>query len=566
MRKIQQKNACFFLCMSIILIFMLYQCSHKKGTFVDELLTYDLSNRQSPRVEYMISYIASTSPSDIWNDFNDVLKNGKENSRIYKDFKEAEKQKEEKSLWHNKDYFARFITVEKEHRFDFLSVMYNSVYDSAPPFYYYWIHFICSLFPETFSLWYGLIINMVFLMLVCSLLYYLVRKYFGGTKYAFLITLCYAMSIGGIATLTIIRMYAIYTFFILAFLGINLHIAHNGFSFTKKSRTAYILCAVLGFYTQYYFVIFAFFLIGTILIYLFSRKEYRPAIKPYFTSSLAAAILSLVIWPFSIKHIFFDSFGTSTFSNAASRGTFHKIFVYMQILAESLFADQTWLLALLCLVAVAGTAWVVYCFKTQKKEALSSFSILKPFLLIIPVAGYLLLVAVSAPFFADRYIMCIFPIILLGMYHLFRILLSGLTRHAFPILCAFGAFLTIFALIAVPHPYTYSSQAQKNSFVERAENAVCIYISEDNGWMYKSCLDIMAACKKTALLFPEQIDEAPPIPLSPGEYDEVLICIAFSFPQEDTLRKTIEHFGLKDKEITMFSRETDGYACMYLLQ
>jgi len=151
MRKIQQKNACFFLCMSIILIFMLYQCSHKKGTFVDELLTYDLSNRQSPRVEYMISYIASTSPSDIWNDFNDVLKNGKENSRIYKDFKEAEKQKEEKSLWHNKDYFARFITVEKEHRFDFLSVMYNSVYDSAPPFYYYWIHFICSLFPGTFS-------------------------------------------------------------------------------------------------------------------------------------------------------------------------------------------------------------------------------------------------------------------------------------------------------------------------------------------------------------------------------------------------------------------------------
>lgn len=566
MRRIQKKNICFFLCMAIVFLFMLYQCSLKKGTFVDELLTYDLSNRQSPRVEYMVSYITSSSPSAIWNDVNDLLKNGKENSRIYQDFKNTEKQQEELSLWHDQDYFARFITAEKEHRFDFLSVMYNAVYDSAPPFYYYWVHFICSLFPGTFSLWYGLAINILFLMLVCALLYYLAGKYFGGTKYAVLITLSYAMSIGGLATLLIIRMYAIYTFFVLAFLGINLHIAHNGFSFTKKSRTAYILCAVLGFYTQYYFVIFAFFLVGTIMAFLFFQKEYRAKIKPYLISSLAAATLSLVIWPFSIKHIFFDSFGASTFSNAAAGGTLYKMIVYLQILAESLFADRLRLLALLCLLAAAGTVWMVYCWKTKKKEAPSSLSILKPFLLFIPAAGYLLLVAISSPFFADRYIMCIFPVLLLGMYHLFRILLSGLTKHAFPMLCAFGAFLTLFALITVPHPYTYPGQAQKNSFIENAGNAVCIYISENNGWMYKSCLDIMGSCKKTALLFPEQIEEAPPIPLSPGEYDKVLVCIPFSFPQEDILQKTMAHFGLEDKEITMFSRETDGYAYMYLLQ
>ena len=102
-------------------------------------------------------------------------------------------------------------------------------------------------------MWYGLAVNILFLMLTCGLLYYLAKKYFGGTKYAFLIALCYAMSIGGISTLFIIRMYAIYTFFVLAFLGINLHIAHNGFSFTKKSRIAYVLCAVLGFYTPCYF-------------------------------------------------------------------------------------------------------------------------------------------------------------------------------------------------------------------------------------------------------------------------------------------------------------------------
>lgn len=566
MRKIQKNHACFFLCMAIILIFMFHQCSLKKGTFVDELLTYDLSNRQSPRVEYMISYITSNPPSAILHDVNDIFKNGKENSRIYKDFKDAEKQKEENSLWHDKDYFSRFITAEKGHRFDFLSVMYNAVYDSAPPFYYYWVHFICSLFPGTFSLWYGLAVNILFLMLTCGLLYYLAGKYFGGTKYAFLITLCYAMSIGGIGTLLIVRMYAIHTFFTLAFLGINLRIAHNGFSFTKKSRTAYILCAVLGFYTQYYFVIFAALLVGTVIAFLFFRREYRPKIKPYFTTSLAAAVFSLILWPFSVKHIFFDSFGASTFSNAASGNLLHKFTVYLEIAAESLFADRPFLLALLSLSAAAGTAWMFYCFKTEKKGVPSSLSVLNAFLLFLPALGYLFLVAISAPFLADRYIMCIFPILLLGMYSLFRIVLSRLTRHAFSILCIFGALLTAFALITVPHPYKYPDQALKNSFIQNAESAVCIYISEDNGWMYKSCLDIMGACKKTALLLPEQIEEAPPVPLSPGEYDKVLICISRSFPQEETLRKAMEHFGLEDKEITMFSRENDGYADMYLLQ
>ena len=569
MHKIQQKTTYFFLCMVIILIFMLHQCSLKKGTFVDELLTYDLSNRQSPRVEYMVSYITSTSPSAIWNDINDILKNGKENSRIYKNFKEVQKQQTENSLWHDKDYFSRFITAEKGNQFDFLSVMYNAVYDSAPPFYYYWIHFICSLFPGTFSLWYGLTINIIFLMLTCALLYYLADQYFGGTKYAFLITLCYAMSIGGIATLMIIRMYAVYTFFVLAFLGINLHIIYNGFAFTKKSRIAYILCAVLGFYTQYYFVIFAFFLVGTIITFLFFGRKYRSKIKPYVISSLAAAILSLVIWPFSIKHIFFDSFGSSTFSNAASGDFLHKITVYLQIVAKSLFAGRSWLLALLSLSAAFGTIWRLRRSRQNRngeKRMEPSISILKALLLFLPSAGYLFLVAISAPFLADRYIMCIFPVILLGMYYLFRTLLSGFTRHAFPILCSFGAFLTVSALITLPHPYTYPDQAQKNSFIKNAENAVCIYISENNGWMYKSCLDIMGACSKTALLFPEQIEEAPPIPLSPGEYDKVLICIAFPFPQEETLQKTMEHFGLEDKEVTMFSRETDGYANLYLLQ
>lgn len=569
--KIQRRRTVpFLLCMSIILFFMLYQCAQKKGTFVDELLTYDLSNRQSSRVEYILSYLASSSPSAVWNDVNDILQNGKEASRIYRDFKEFEKQSDEASSWHEGAYFAGFITAEEGHRFDFLSVMYNAVYDSAPPFYYFLVHFVCSLFPGSFSLWYGLVINLLFLMLTCALLYHITEKFFGGTKYACLVTLCYALSIGGISTLLIIRMYAVYTFLTLAFLGVNLYIADNDFTFTKKSRLAYILCAVLGFYTQYYFVIYAGFLVGTILVFLFSqknfsRKEYRIKAIAYIAPSLIAAVISLIIWPFSIKHIFMDSFGASTFSNAASGNLFQKFAAYLNILIDSLFAGQPWLFALLCLLLLTG---IVILFRRRRQEpaAQPSLSTLKPFLLFIPALGYLFLVSLSAPFFADRYIMCIFPFLLLGMYDLYAAALTPVTKHAFPVLCAAGAAITVFGLLAVPRNYVYPDKTERYAFMENAENAVCLYVSEDNGWMYKSCLDIMSLCKGTAMLYPEQIRSGSDMPALPDDYDKVLICIANSFDQEDILNALTACYHLENKTITEFSSVNDEYAKMYLIE
>lgn len=555
---IQRKQTIsFFLCMAIILFFMLFQCTQKKGTFVDEQLTYDLSNRQSSRVEFILSWLASSPPSAVWNDISDLLRNGKESSRLYQDFKELEKQDEAASPWREGSYFAGFITAEEGHRFDFLSVMYNAVYDSAPPFYYYIVHFICSLFPGSFSLWYGLIVNLIFLMPACALLYRLAEKYFGGIRYAWLVTLCYAMSSGGISTLLIIRMYAVHTFFTLAFLGIVLHVAENGFTFTKKSRLLYILCAVLGFYTQYYFIIYAGFLVGTILVYLLLHKKYRPKIKSWLTASVTAAVVSLIIWPFSIKHIFMDSFGASTFSTAASGNLFSKFASYFMIIANSLFAGQPLLFALLCLLLVAllitalslGKAWT-----------------LKPFLLFIPALGYLFLVALSAPFLADRYIMCIFPVLLLGMYSLYDKALSAVTKYAFPILCAGGFIITVWGLLAVPKNYTFPEKEERYAFMEHAENASCLYVSEHNGWMYKSCLDIMSKCKSTAILYPEQIYSEAGIPLPPDGCDRLLVCIANSFDQEDILQTITASYHLEDKKMTRFSPVNDEYATMYLFE
>ena len=131
-------------CMAVVFLLLLYFCLQKEGTFLDELLTYDLSNRHSPRVEFIVSHLTHNPPSVLINDLQDILENGKENSRIYKDFKSWEQTGMETSVWHQPTYFASFLEVEKGSRFDFLSVLYNSIYNSSPPLYYHLVHLIVS--------------------------------------------------------------------------------------------------------------------------------------------------------------------------------------------------------------------------------------------------------------------------------------------------------------------------------------------------------------------------------------------------------------------------------------
>lgn len=567
----------FGICMFVILCLFIFFSFHKKGTFVDELLTYDLSNRQSAQVEYMKNYLKDSSFGQIADDISDLLHNGKSNSRIYQDFQVIEAQNAETSVWHDSRYFSDFITVEEGSRFDFLSVMYNSVYDSAPPFYYYLIHFVCSLFPGTFSLWYGLVVNILFLILTCGLLYRLTEKYFGGTKYAILVCLCYALSIGGLSTLLIIRMYAVYTFFVTAFFFINLHIAENGFTFTRKSRICYIICAVLGFYTQYYFVIYAGLLIGTITAFLMMRKATRTKITPYLTTSLTAAFISLILWPFSIKHIFFDSFGAGTLENAASGDFFYKIKEYILVLIKNLFADNFFLFFGLCALCVGGIAIFAYRAKRQGKlhnpslpsttENIPAFSFLKSGMLFLPIAGYFILVAVSAPFISERYIMCIFPLLMMGIFFLLKNILSiKVGKYTFPALCLAGICVTILGLTNVEWNYTYKDRTERAALMTEAEDTICIYVSADNGWQYKSVLDIMAACKKTAIIYPEQTAELALECPSPEEYSRVLICISSAFDQQQILEDIIASCGFQDKTVTPLSAVNDEYAAMYLLE
>ena len=63
--------------------------------------------------------------------------------------------------WISSDVFVDYLTVQEGERFDYASVWYNQKYDDHPPLFYVLLNTVCSFFPNSYSLWYGYIINVL---------------------------------------------------------------------------------------------------------------------------------------------------------------------------------------------------------------------------------------------------------------------------------------------------------------------------------------------------------------------------------------------------------------------
>ncbi len=135
--------------MIIILVFQLFHLVYwdiqKEGYYLDEIWSYGLANG------------------------------------YYEPF--FQEQNDYMNVEHSADYYTRWITTG-EHSFQYDSVYYNQTKDVHPPLFYYALHTICSMFPNTFSKWFGLTINLIFFALTQFILYSISAELFGGGKLA----------------------------------------------------------------------------------------------------------------------------------------------------------------------------------------------------------------------------------------------------------------------------------------------------------------------------------------------------------------------------------------------
>ena len=310
------------------------------------------------------------------------------------------------------EHFVRHATVTDGNLFSRLLTVYaNQASDVHPPLYYLLLNLICSFFPGTYSNWYPFAVNIVFLLLACVMLYRIARR-FGEETLALVSVALYGLSCGFVSTAVLFRMYAVLTFFCCWALSCHLRLQEEGWRASRGTAWQLVLVNVFGFYTQYYFIIYSAFLALVSLICMLARRRGKDALR-YLGLMLLAACASLVIWPFSVYHIFGGYRGAEAFANANFAQFAEHLEEYGAILSGALLGGSRKLA--LALAGLIGAAAVIAALRAGKKNPVAEpkpdvrAALVRWLLVLCPAVGYFLIVMQIAPYQVDRYVMCLYP-------------------------------------------------------------------------------------------------------------------------------------------------------------
>ena len=183
----------------------------------------------------------------------------------------------------------------------------NQKNDVHPPLYYLLLRIAMSFSIEKFSKWSGIILNMLIYIFVTIFMYLILQKLFKDekncAKKSVLFAFMSSVILASLSNVIYIRMYSLLTleFLITTFLHIKL-LENKEISF--KLLIALAIVTLAGVLTHYYFIFYIAILYLIFLIKYIQKRQIKELI--YYTTTLAiSAVFSLIIFPYSINHMFF---------------------------------------------------------------------------------------------------------------------------------------------------------------------------------------------------------------------------------------------------------------------
>ena len=412
-----------------------------------------------------------------------------------------------------------FVVLDGE-RFRYSVVKQMQSWDVHPPFYYYIFHTAASLFPGVFSKWTGIGVNLAAFILSYVLLAYgvytavtcgkkgemavpegkntalrgvLQERRRTGMVLAFLT--CLAWGFGGavISGVMFIRMYQWLTVFVLLCMDLHLRAVKKEDFRVKTFFLPLCLTVFFGFLTQYYYIIFHFFL-GVGFIFLLLKNKKIKELILYAVSCGLGFCAAVLYYPASLSHIFRGYRGTeavSEFSNAAN--TWERLRFFYGLFDDYMMNGtlSVWLLVI-CLLAVTTG----YLRKRGKSEGTVFGQTIG--LLLFTCAGYFFIISKTALLLGEtsnRYQLPIYGILLFlmiyGMWMLLWRFAAVLKRERI-----FGIFAGVFAAVLLLTDglalkdgrvfFLYGEEKEVMEFVEENRDIpVVVFYNEassDNIW------------------------------------------------------------------------------------
>ena len=358
-----------------------------------------------------------------------------------------------------------FVMVQPDNRFNYANVWKNEARAVHPPIHTALVHTVSSFFPDKFSRWFAGVINIVFAVLTLLALRALCRCYVDDEKQVNIISLAFIFSGGILSAITFLRMYIMAMFWITLLT----------YCFVRESKEqtegnsflfrvfAVALCGAL---THYYCILYTVIISMTYGVWLLFGKKYRYIFK-FSSVMVASGIVSYLMFPAMIKHIFFGPRGREVIGNAFTVSDFFsRIKSFLIIINKQLFGNfgdiLAWGLLIVGIIIIDK-----YYIGVQNKEhkSISGFAYgirqglsIYYMLLIVPTVMYFLIVAKITVYRVDRYM---FPVYA-NIFFIACLLLVAVSKQLtiskigrIGLLCITLGVITVRSWFTVGWPYLY---------------------------------------------------------------------------------------------------------------
>ena len=452
------KRKIMFICFMVLLIAQVVRIIHfgnvKMGFHEDEMFTYTLANY----------------PDGFVKDTEGIFEN-----------------------WTSGEVYYSTLSVSDEERFNYGMVYENQEKDVHPPLYYYVIHTVSSMFPGCFSKWIGIFPNLVFSILISCVFYSINKKIFKNDVLALVCTGIWAFSTGAMNATIYIRMYTMLTFFVVILIRLHLKCMEEIENLGEISGITGIclfLCTCLGILTQYYYMVFCFFLCGIFCLYLLTKKNWKELLK-YSAVEIGAVLGALIYYPAMIKHIFSDYRGKQAFDSLSNvQGFIEDIKKLMEIISQQLFGGWLEIIFKISIILVITILVLRFlkqylCFKIQFQANCSNMeknrSTSKIVIALGVVAlGYLTIILKIAPYIIDRYFVCVYPIVtMVVMYTVNQLLLKLAGKYSIILVTISFLILTLLSIDNQYLDYLYGHYAKRTESLDVYQGVPAIVLNGD---------------------------------------------------------------------------------------
>ena len=348
---------------------------------------------------------------------------------------------------------------------------------------------------------------MFILLLALVVIYCMCEKHFGGKIPAIAAVCMYAFSVGFMSTAMFIRMYALLTLMTLLCTYVHLNLHKEEFKFNKKLLAALFFSVLGGYYTQYYFVLYAIGVAFVTVVLMLLRQKWKSLFIYIFTLA-GVAVTGILIWPFSIKHVFGGYRGRESLGILQS-GCFYwyKSEYMLKHIADNIFGGLYWLPVLLAIVCI------VICIFLRKK----ALPFAKTAILVVPIVFYTLIVGQISPFLTDRYVMCTYPFwcimtIAMVYYTAHNIIEVYKTRVKFSCTKVLSVVLLVTSCILIGiNNYMLKQPGYLNPGGQETykvpPNTDCVFIIPDGSYNESSEeINVMAQCRRVGVVYESNLN------------------------------------------------------------